>query len=65
MKKNVEGRLLRLEATRQAHDDPAWVVFQDGEEVPEGVKGYHASIDPDLWDKDDHEKTGRKKITGP
>lgn len=50
-KQAINSRLDQLEKKQQTKARPLYVILQDGEPVPEGVKAYHPDASPDLWDE--------------
>jgi hypothetical protein len=52
MGKNLKSRVEKLEDIRSKSDELLpYVVVNDGDEIPEGVKAYSPEANPDLWDE--------------
>lgn len=49
-KQAINKRLEHLEAKQETKTRPPYVIVEDGEPCPEGVKCYHPDASPDLWD---------------
>jgi ribosomal protein L39E len=49
---SIKSRISKLEKKKANQTKPAWVIVKDGDPIPEGVKCYHPSVSPDLWDED-------------
>ena len=50
-KATINRRLAQLEKQHETQDLPPYLIIEDGEPVPEGVKCYGPDANPDLWDE--------------
>ena len=50
MKKTIKSRDDDLEKVKKVKSELAYIIFEnENDPIPEGVKGYHVSIDPDKY----------------
>jgi hypothetical protein len=63
--KTINKRVEELERKQPKQSGPGYVIVEDDEPIPPGVKAYSPEANPDLWDEPirmvKHEKNDKKK----
>jgi len=61
-KQTIDNRLEKLERLQSSQQRPPWLIVNDGDPIPDGVKCYHPDVNPDLWDKVQQDTVQQDKV---